>query len=324
MLGNFPNDDIDWIGSQYFLTTDGYYTNANLNLSIRASEEIPGFSYQAARDTEYRPGFIPVWGRPQCGEWWSDPSSGIRARIMNLVDNELWTQAIIDTGTFDATKAKDDLVRALINPEAANFGRNVAIGSYGSPYGTPNNAFTNLFGAGAATYGAAREAIDWIPKIYALRQAAPIGQAFILLGINVFLPFVLLFSGYSGETLISVSVGVFGLKFLSAIWSLAIWLDNHLMTGLGISWSKTLTSMDVDRMASVTVLNLMAVLLFGILPMVWFAVIGWAGIHVHQSMKTLGDFNSQISNSATRITSVGGSAARNAYKRYASYKKSRE
>ena len=62
----------------------------------------------------------------------------------------------------------------------------------------------------------------WWPKIYALRQAAPIGQSFILMGIYLFLPFILLFSGFSIEVLYTTTVAIIGIKFLTPIWTLAV------------------------------------------------------------------------------------------------------
>ncbi len=63
--------------------------------------------------------------------------------------------------------------------------------------------------SGSGDLGLTFELASWWPKIYALRQAAPIGQAFVLMGIYLFLPFILLFSGYSIEVLFTVTVAVY-------------------------------------------------------------------------------------------------------------------
>jgi hypothetical protein len=194
---HYPPDDLDWIGSQYFQDTDGYYGNANLNLSIRASEELPGFPYNAARDTEYLPGFIPAWGRPECNDWWNNATSGIMPRLMALIDSAAITQATIETG---------DIAQ------------------------------------GAAGVGLTVELASWIPKIYALRQAAPVGQSFILMGIYTFLPFILV-----------------------------------------------------------------AMLMFVVLPIVWFKVIGWAGLTVNRTLDAFKD----ITGPSEWIQRVIHSASRN-------------
>jgi len=305
---SYPPDDLDWIGSQYFQDTDGYYGNANLNLSIRASEELPGFPYNAARDTEYLPGFIPAWGRPECNDWWNNATSGIMPRLMALIDSAAITQATIETG--DIELAKNVLLRKLIAPEQAALGRNLAINSYQNNY----NANAGNIAQGAAGVGLAVELASWIPKIYALRQAAPVGQSFILMGIYTFLPFILLFSAYSTEVLYTVTAAIFGIKFLTPIWTLAVWIDNHMMEGLGIKWYSWM-SFQEDKATTMVILNLVAMLMFVVLPILWFAVIGWSGFALHKTMDTFKIINSPVENGTNTATNIAtGMASKGAGK----------
>jgi TraG-like protein, N-terminal region len=276
---NYPPDDIDWVGSQFFQDTDGFYGNSNLNLSMRASEEIPGFAYNAARDTEYQPGFIPAYGRPECKDWWDNAVSGLKPKLLALVDPEAITQANIEMGG-DIVGAQNALMRKVIEPDREAFGRLLAINSYGNPYGADSNALTK----GVAGLGLDKELLFWQPKIYALRQAAPIGQSFILMGIYLFLPFILLFSGFSVKVLYTTTVAIIGIKFLTPIWALAVWLDNHMIEGLGLQWFAF--TFDDDKATTMTILNLVAMLMFVVLPVVWFMVIGWAGLSIHKTMDT--------------------------------------
>lgn len=262
----YPADDINWIGSQYFLDTDGFYGNANINLAIRASEEIPGFPYNATRDTEYLPGFIPTYGRPECKDWWTN---GIQPRLLALVDTDALTQATADLG--NSQLAQNALLRTLLTPEQAILGRNIAINSFSNNFAANNGVFAK----GAAGVGLSYEVATFAPKIYALRQAAPIGQSMILMGIYAFLPFVMLFSGFSIEALFTVTVGLIGIKFLTPIWTLAVWLDNHMLEGLGIHWYSFLTLQE-DKANTLVILNLVSLLLFVVLPLLWFVVLGWA------------------------------------------------
>ena len=290
MPGHYASDDIDWIGSPYFRDTDTYYGHTNINLSMRASEEIPGFAYNAARDTEYQPGFIPGWGRPECKDWWENVQSGIQVRLMTLIDSDAITQALIETG--DLTVAKNALLRKLLEPEEPALGR-LAITSYGNAFGDDLNAVNGVAGA-AAMAGLGWETAFWKPKIYALRQAAPIGQAFILMGITVFLPFVLLFSAYSLEMLYTVTVAILGIKFLTPIWTLSVWIDNHMMEALGLKWYSWL-NLEAEKAPVMLILNLVAMLMFVVLPIVWFMVIGWAGVRLSKPMEAFGGVNAPIS-----------------------------
>jgi hypothetical protein len=289
---NYPPEDIDWIGSQFFQDTDGFYGNSNINLSMRASEEIPGFAYNAARDTEYQPGFIPIYGRPECKDWWDNVVSGLKPKLLGLVDPEAITQANIEMNG-DIVGAQNALIRKVIEPERAAFGRLLGINNYQSPFGNNSSGIAQ----GVAGAGLTLELASWWPKIYALHQAAPIGQSFILMGIYLFLPFVLLFSGFSIEVLYTTTVAIIGIKFLTPIWTLAVWIDNHMMEGLGIKWYSWM-NLQENKAATLLILNLVAMLMFVVLPIVWFMVIGWAGRHLHKTMETINGVNNPIGNAA--------------------------
>ena len=120
------------------------------------------------------------------------------------------------------------------------------------------------------------------------------------MGIYLFLPFVLLFSGFSVEVLYTVSVAILGIKFLTPIWTLAVWIDNHMMEGLGLQWFAF--TFDDDKATTMTILNLVAMLMFVVLPFLWFAVIGWAGVSIHRSLETMKDIQGHISTGADSIS----------------------
>jgi TraG-like protein, N-terminal region len=293
---NYQAADIDWIGSQFFQDTDGFYGNSNINLSMRASEEIPGFAYNAARDTEYQPGFIPIYGRPECKDWWDNAVSGLKPKLLGLVDPEAITQANIEING-DIMGAQNALLRKVIEPERAAFGRLLGINNYQSPYGNNSSGIAQ----GVAGAGLTLELASWWPKIYALRQAAPIGQSFILMGIYLFLPFVLLFSGFSVEVLYTTTVAIIGIKFLTPIWTLAVWIDNHMMEGLGIKWYSWM-NLQEDKAATLVILNLVAMLMFVVLPIVWFMVIGWSGLSIHKTMDTFKGVTDPVESGSDKVS----------------------
>lgn len=288
---NYPPEDINWIGSQYFLDTDGYYGNSNINLSLRASEEIPGFPYNATRDTEYLPGFIPNWGRPECKDWWENASSGIKPRLLALIDFDAVTQATVETGGL--TLANNALMRKILEPEKVGLGRLTA-DRFANQFDDPS-----WLAKGGANLGLAQENVFWRPKIYALRQVAPIGQSLILMGIYFFLPFILLYSGFAIETVFTLSVVIMGIQFLTPIWTLATWLDNHLIEALGLTWFHwNPLDWNPDEQDAKYVLQLAAMLMFVVLPVLWFMAIGWAGLHVHKTLNAANPLDNAIRDAA--------------------------
>jgi hypothetical protein len=283
----YPPDDIDWIGSRYFQDTNGYYGNGNLNLALRASEEIPGFPYDAARDTEYQAGFIPLNGRPECKTWWQDGVNGLRKRLLATIDPDVLAQSVADARATNPTEtdtsAEDALIRKLFEQERGQ----LAAPANRSDGATPSiwSQFTNeLMGTISGT-GLAFEYLTWQPKLYALRQAAPIGQSFILMAIYLLLPFVLVFSSFSLGTMLFLSIVLFALKFCTAIWSLATWLDTNMIRALGLEWWKY--QYDVELGTATLVANLAAGLMFVVIPLVWFMLLGWAGYRIGSGLEAI-------------------------------------
>ena len=129
------------------------------------------------------------------------------------------------------------------------------------------------------TGGTAYHGIEQRATFYALQQAAPIGQSLILMAIYLCLPFVLVFSGYSIETVLLAGLGIFAVRFLTALWALATWVDTAMVKALGISWWDA----DGDNGVATIVAEISGNLLFVGLPVVWFLVLGWAGHHLSAS-----------------------------------------
>jgi hypothetical protein len=63
------------------------------------------------------------------------------------------------------------------------------------------------------------------------------------------------------------------------------------------------------------ILNLMAMFVFVILPIIWFAVIGWAGVNVSRAMDTLTNAHQPIKEGASRSTTLVTSAANSMLKK---------
>lgn len=302
----YAANDIDWPGSQFFLDSNGYYQNANVNLALRASETIPGFAYDRNRDTEYQPGFEPLWGRPVCADWWTEPNVGIRARILaqiNPLDLQSSRQTVVTTDPgVAAAQMESELVRKLFEPERTELTQG-APGS-GGPAPSFRQYTQDKISAAVANAGLTLDYLSWKPKIYAMKQMAPIAQSYILMALYMLLAFVVVFSGFSIETTLLVSMVIFALKFCSALWAVATWLDDNMMTALGLSWWK----FDFDTQAGVAgnVAILGALLLFGGLPLVWLMVLGFMGYKFNSMVNVTDSLTAPINNAAARGVSGAG------------------
>ena len=90
ILGTYGADDPDWMGSHVYCDTAGYYD------TLRPTSPIIGWTYNAARDTEYDPTSPPAWGKPYCKQWWEDGAIGLRDKhdakhmLLNMITTSLY------------------------------------------------------------------------------------------------------------------------------------------------------------------------------------------------------------------------------------------
>ncbi|MGH9837381.1 MAG: conjugal transfer protein TraG N-terminal domain-containing protein [Blastocatellia bacterium] len=163
--------------------------------------------------------------------------------------------------------------------------------------------------------GAKIEQFTLFPKIYLLKQAAPIVQSLLLMLLYATLPFILLFSSYSIATVITTSIILFAIKFLSVLWAMARWLDTHLQealligTGRNDAGSRIFDFFVKDGLfdtLSEDVLELTLAILFVVAPLVWVFALGLAGITV---VRSISSFIDQATKPAGSAGEKGGGAA---------------
>jgi len=293
---NYRPDDIDWPGSQYFQDVDGYYNNANINLALRAHREIPNFPFDPARDAEYGGSSPSGWGKPTCYEWWTNETAGLRRRLVQQIDagllNGIVTTVTAGVAGTSAQSVQDDLIRKLYVQDMK-----------GSLNTQSNDENSSALIRTLADYGLAKQGIETSATVYALKQAAPIGQSLILMTVYLCLPFLLVFSSFSIQSVMLASLGIFAIRFLTALWSLATWLDTSMIEALGIEWWRFLTSFDPS--ISIVVVNAVSGLLFIGMPLIWFTVVGWAG-HTLATVGVMASVNDPVGKGAAgSVSGVG-------------------
>jgi hypothetical protein len=257
----FEARDAEWLGSRYFLTTAGFYDDPNPNLAPRAPREIPGFPYDAVRDADLDPPASGL-GRPTCRQWWEDPIQGLRKRLLEQIDPEVLAAAkAAKTGAASDTYVEDAQIRRLVDNSVTVASKRTEV----------NGVWDVIMGyAGMA--GTLAFAAESRATLFALQAAAPIGQSLILMAIYLVLPFVLVFSSYSVPTALLAGLAIFALRFMTALWALATWVDTAMVKSLGIDWVGNGDSSFADIVA-----DSVGYLLFVGLPIVWLLALGWAG-----------------------------------------------
>lgn len=294
-------DDINWFGSQYFQDTAGFYSDPNPSLPPRAREEIPGFPFDPNRDSEYG-GTAPAsgLGKPTCLQWWTDGAAGLRVRLLAQIDPQT-LQAMKNAAKPPATPlyVEDSQIRKLVDTTLVASNPLPSAGQGGLP--SLSNWLTGFLG----TAGVMVHAVESQATFYALQQAAPIAQSLVLMAIYLCLPFVLVFSSYSLETAMLAAVGIFALRFLTALWALSSWLDTAMTQALGIAWYSANSG---SYGVAFVVAEMTGYLTFVGLPLVWFLALGWAGHHLAAG-GAVGEMAGGIGKAAGGATRFAGKAA---------------
>ena len=289
------NLDTSWAGSQFFRETDGYYNN------FRATQPLRSFAYNARRDgVEMTPEQASGRGKPYCTEWWDSPSEGLRERLLadtGLDSNLNWRYLARRTfGSESSREARDSLLYAVLTMDT----------------GLQTNHITNsfprddLFSLGnlkslGAWTGTVIKAPEFYTSIHAIRQAAPMLQAILLLFIILMLPILHTVSGFNLKTTITLVFVVASVQFWSFIFALCHWLDTSLWEGAAANVDASLSVvLDNSQHLNRMIFDYVIGACYLMLPIALTSLMSVAGARVG------GELASQVGGAGTTI---GGQSA---------------
>lgn len=284
-LKRYGEADTDWLGSHVYRDTPGYYA------SLRARKPIEGWPYVAVRDTEYDPANPPTYGRPYCDVWWELSNRGLRAKLVAAADKSAagFATLFYNLAPGLATERRLDLVArtTLLHTPDTWTDNNIA----------QNNTFTNglsghienkLKGL-AYSFSAVGVGLVFSVIVTGVISAAPMIQAVVLMGIYSLLPLVIVFSRYSLSGMLLIAIAIFGVKFWTVLWYLAQWIDQNLITAMYPDFDllyEFITNSG-EQTTKRVVLNIVTTCLYLGLPILWSAMLGWAGIAAAQSLNAV-------------------------------------
>ena len=155
--------------------------------------------------------------------------------------------------------------------------------------------------------GAAIKAPEAIGEGYMIRQGISMFQALILMIMIIVLPFLMIFSQYRLSTLMTLSIIYFGLHFMSFLWGVAFWMDNHLMA-LMTEGSRYGIFEPVANPVQSGIILWIGRFLYLIFPMMFLTGLGWAGIRTGDLASQAGTFGSRLGQPGA----AGGAVAKTA------------
>lgn len=324
-------EDTHWLGSEYFLTTTGYYDR------YYAQNPQSLFPFDAVRDAGFE-GDALVGGHPSCTDWWSDASKGVRRKVLDSIDPDMLDEMVYDTGNLvsqstdsalDTAEREDVFLRKYLATNRAREGLAtdlpMSTGYMTSPFErrTFYNQDSGLIGRAAevtqalvadasrvslVAVGSAIKAPQAIGEGYMIRQGVSMFQSIALLIVVVVLPFLMLFGQYKTSTLFTLTIVFFSLHFLSFLWAMAYWLDNNLMH-LMTEGGRFGVFEPIANPVQSGIILWMQRFLYMIMPAIFMAGMGWVGIGIGNFGGNLTSFASQASQPGSAGGSVVAAAA---------------
>ena len=310
LLEEYGPDDPDWLGSHVYLEAGGYYDR------YRASSPIPGWPYNASRDTEYNVDEPPTWGRPFCNEWWTGADIGLLQKLVDEADATSGglSGLVVAIAPFIATDRQlDTVARAVLANAPETWSNNDLVTNNTGTAGALSYV-ERIAKGGLASGGVIAASALFSVTMTAILTGLPMIQAVLLLGIYALLPMLVVLSRYSLSMLVTGALAVFTVKFWTVLWYLALWVDQNLILSMYPDVNTFFQIFanpgehDIKRM----LLNMITTSLYIGLPLLWSALMSWAGIHLGRSLSTAASPLARPAENAGRQGAQFGSAAVNA------------
>ena len=282
LLTTYGADDPDWMGSHAYRDTSGYYD------TLRPANQITGWAYNAARDTEYDPATPPVWGKPFCKQWWEDGAIGLREKLVTEADatSAGFSGLVVAIAPVLASEQQNDAVAKTVLANAPpSWSNNDLMAHNASNSGLLNTA-GNIVKGGLAAGGVITASALFSVTMTVVLQALPMVQAIMLLGIYALLPMVVVLSRYSLSMMVVGAMAIFTIKFWSVLWYLAMWVDQNLILSMypDVNIFLQLFANPGEHDAKRMLINMITTSLYLGLPLLWSGMMAWAGVNVGRSI----------------------------------------
>ncbi|CAM8820064.1 conjugal transfer protein TraG N-terminal domain-containing protein [Burkholderia pseudomallei] len=281
-LTNAQMDDVNWIGSSYFVNTAGYYDR------YHSSTPRTAWPYDATRDAGLAQ-VLSGGGYPTCRQWWSDNGIGLRARLLQQVNPSLLTKIDQWAGFLSQDQIDDDVIRTIVSPHQQVLNQGAVYTDYGGQIGmTLPNGVTR----GSGDVGLAVGALATFPAMDVVRQALPMVLSFLKMAFVICLPLVLVLGTYDLKAVVTASCVEFALFFVDFWFQLARWVDSTILDALygrGSPHETFNPLMGLNNAMGDMLLNFVMATMFLILPAFWMTSLAWVGVRAGGALQGLAD-----------------------------------
>ncbi|WP_152625484.1 conjugal transfer protein TraG N-terminal domain-containing protein, partial [Pseudomonas amygdali] len=300
-LTNEQLNDVNWIGSRFFLQTPGYYDDGFSG--FRSHSPRTRWPYDATRDAGL-PQTTGGGGFPTCTQWWSDASIGLRARLLEQVSPDLLSKLAQWAKFMTQTEVNDSVIRDLVSPRKQKLTQGQVYTDYGGQVGgSVANDLTRL----TATAGQALGSLAMYPAMDSVRQAAPMVMAFLKMALIICMPFVLVLGTFDLKVVMTVTFAEFALIFVDFWFQLARWVDSTILDALyGNGLGSDVPHSNFDPVFGASngqgdlLLDFVMGTMFIVLPGFWITSLSWAGLRLGNIMQGLADGTAEAKKAGAR------------------------
>ncbi len=305
---------VDWLGSHLFIRTEGYYRRCSAVTRC-------GTGYQARTPVvgwPTRSGVDPAPGQPQCDVWWEHDHLGLRVRLLadlqkqspsfrrdiqrvaNRVNDERGSQPLDLVRRFE-----DRVLRRMLNQVPRMM---VARADRESGF------FFNSFGWFSAdglqqlvaTIGALVLSVLMHIVMELVVVGLPMLQALMLMLLYIILPLVVPYAALQPSVIIRAALLLFALRFMTALWAIAEFLDEKLLRTLYPDAS--ILEFGGSGTVADVVLGLITLTAYLTLPLAWLLLVGTLGSRSVQALAgSWGQWSRRFDQSAGGVTSRAAS-----------------
>lgn len=283
LLERFGLTDTEWVGSHVFLETPGYYGE------LRSEATREGFVWSQLRDVEWTVDDHPIYGKPYCSEWWTNPAYGLAQKLLNETNGMELIAAAVEVG-WDEVMRRDSLIKAvMLNSPArwTNRGYDLAYGNMTHLSDSNSGAWADIINRSqqaVAGFGLGRETLSLSAYIRIFLEAAPMLQALILMGLYALLPFFILMSRYAFSVFITGAMIIFIVKFWTVLWFFAWWVDQNLISAFYAAPGSLTTLFNIDMTMKRVILNVLTGMMYIIFPALFTVYLGVSGMRAGHAL----------------------------------------
>ncbi|GFZ63448.1 hypothetical protein PSE10A_59590 [Pseudomonas amygdali pv. eriobotryae] len=294
-------NDVNWIGSRFFLQTPRYYDDGFSG--FRSHTPRTKWPYDTTRDAGL-PQTTGGGGFPTCTQWWSDSSIGLRARLLEQVSPDLLSKLAQWAKFMTPNEVNDSVIRDLVSPRKQKLTQGQVYTDYGGQVGgSVANDLTRL----TATAGQALGSLAMYPAMDSVRQAAPMVMAFLKMALIICMPFVLVLGTFDLKVVMTVTFAEFALIFVDFWFQLARWVDSTILDALyGNGLGSDVPHSNFDPVFGASngqgdlLLDFVMGTMFIVLPGFWITSLSWAGLRLGNIMQGLADGTAEAKKAGAR------------------------